>query len=67
MTELQSEFLYEVYIDLDKPIELGITPRGNRQIYYIKGGSLKGPNFKGVIIPEETFNLRVYLMKIHTL
>ncbi len=51
MAELQSEFLCEVHVDLDKPIELGITPRGNRQIYYIKGGSLKGPNLKGVVLP----------------
>jgi len=51
MTELKSEFLYEAYVDLDKPIELGITPQGNRQIYYFKGGSLKGPNIKGVVIP----------------
>jgi len=51
MTELQSEFLYEVYADLDKPIDLGITPRGNRQIYYIKGGSFKGPDIKGVVLP----------------
>ncbi len=61
MVELQSEFLYEVHINLDKPIELGITPRGNWQIYYTKGDSLKGPNFKGVVIPGETSNLRVYL------
>jgi hypothetical protein len=51
MRELQSEFLYEVYADLDKPIDLGITPRGNRQIYYIKGGSFKGPNIKGDVLP----------------
>ncbi len=51
MTELKSEFLCDVYADLDKPIELGITPRGNRQIYYIKGGSVKGPDIKGVILP----------------
>ncbi len=61
MAELQSEFLYEVHIDLDKPIELGITPRGNRQIHCIKGDSLRGPNFKGVVIPGETFNLRLSL------
>ncbi len=51
MTELQSEFLYELYVDLDKPIELGVTPRGNRQIYYINGGSFEGPKIKGVVLP----------------
>ncbi len=61
MAELQSELLCEVHVDLNKPIELGITPRGNRQIYYTKGDSLKGPSLKGVVIPGETSNLRVYL------
>ncbi len=58
MAELQSEFLYEVHIDPDKPIELGITPRCNRQIYYIKGGSLKGPSLKGVAIPGGDLQLK---------
>jgi hypothetical protein len=51
MTEFQYEFLYEVYADLEKPIGLGITPRGNREIYYVKCGSFKGPKLEGVVLP----------------
>ncbi len=58
MAELQSEFLHEVHVDLNKPIELGITPRGNRQIYYTKGDSLKGPSLKDIVIPGGDLRLK---------
>jgi len=49
-SELKYEFLYEIEATLDKPIELGKTPLGNRIIHPVTGGSFKGPKIKGEVL-----------------
>ncbi|UCH50768.1 MAG: DUF3237 domain-containing protein [Chloroflexota bacterium] len=53
MEDLKTEFLSDVAVNVDwkEIMDLGATPRGNRQITYIKGGTFKGPKVKGVVLP----------------
>ncbi len=51
MTDLQTEFLVEVSVDLEEPQNVGATPHGNRQIYGVKGGTFEGPKLKGEVLP----------------
>src|SRR3990172_7009050 len=51
MTDLKAEFLFEVSVDLEAPQSVGATPHGNRQIYYVKGGTFEGPKAKGQVLP----------------
>ncbi len=48
---LRSEFLFEVRAELEKPEQIGDTPHGDRQIYYLKGGEFEGPKLKGRVRP----------------
>jgi len=47
--ELQYEFLMEVEATLDKPIEIGNTPNGERTIFPFSKGSFIGPKIEGAI------------------
>ena len=53
MTDLKTEFLFDIKADLDRPgiINIGTTPHGNRRIIYVTGGSLEGPNIKATVLP----------------
>ena len=51
MAELRTELLYEVSVDLETPQNVGATPHGNRQIFYVKGGTFEGPKLKGEVLP----------------
>jgi hypothetical protein len=51
MTPLRTELLYEVSVDLEQPQNVGATPHGNRQIFYVKGGTFEGPKLKGEVLP----------------
>jgi hypothetical protein len=51
VAELKTEFLYEVSVDLEMPQNVGATPHGNRQIFYVKGGTFEGPKLKGEVLP----------------
>ena len=53
MSDLKSEFLFDMVIDLDIPgvIDVGDTPQGQRKIVYLKGGTIEGPRIKGVLLP----------------
>jgi len=53
MSDLKTEFLCDVvaYADWGEVIDLGVTPHGNRQVIYIKGGAFEGPKIKGVVLP----------------
>lgn len=48
---LQMQFAFKAEITLDKPMELGNTPHGNRRIIPITGGSFEGLLLKGTIVP----------------
>ncbi len=51
LSELKTEFLCEVSVDLEEAQPIGLTPHGNRQIVYVKGGTVEGPKIKGELLP----------------
>ena len=51
LSELKTEFLFEFSVDLEEAQPIGLTPHGNRQIVYVKGGTVEGPKIKGVVLP----------------
>ncbi|MBW2142506.1 MAG: DUF3237 domain-containing protein, partial [Deltaproteobacteria bacterium] len=51
MSDLKTEFLGEIYADLEEPLAVGATPHGTRMIYNIKGGTVKGPKINAEILP----------------
>jgi len=51
LSELKTEFLCEISVDLEEAQPIGLTPRGNRQIVYVKGGTVEGPKIKGELLP----------------
>ncbi|UZO79570.1 DUF3237 domain-containing protein [Aquimarina sp. ERC-38] len=52
MSDLKSEFLFEITALLDKPIEIGESPLGKRLIYPVVGGTFDGPDLKGKVLPN---------------
>lgn len=44
------EFICELKVTIDSPIHLGQTPKGERVIIPISGGSFEGPNMKGEVL-----------------
>jgi hypothetical protein len=51
MADLKTELLGEVSVDLEPPQNIGATPHGNRQIFYVKGGTFEGPKIKAEVLP----------------
>ena len=51
MAELKTELLCALKINVGKTQNLGETPRGNRRIVPVTGGSFTGPKLKGDILP----------------
>ena len=53
MTELKSEFLFEMTAGLGQPetVDVGTTPHGTRRIVYVTGGTIDGPKIKGTVLP----------------
>ena len=53
MSDLKTEFLCTVTANVDwrQVIDVGVTPRGIRQIIYIEGGKFEGPKLKGTVLP----------------
>lgn len=48
--ELSTEFLMEMRAELNMQI-IGDTPSGHRRIYHIMGGTVKGPDIEGEVLP----------------
>ena len=48
MLDLKYEFLSDVEVDLEEPIDVGSTPHGVRMIYNTKGGTVEGPKISGI-------------------
>lgn len=44
-------FLYTSRIEVDRPLEVGRGPRGQRRIIPIKGGVFSGPRLSGRVLP----------------
>jgi len=51
MSELKSEFLFEMTIEVGGMQELGATPFGGRRIAVVAGGAFEGPRLRGRVLP----------------
>jgi hypothetical protein len=51
MDEPRFEFLFDMKVDLEPPQMIGQTPQGNRQIFYVRSGTVEGPRIKGEVLP----------------
>jgi hypothetical protein len=52
MSQLQSEFLFQIDITIAPPQPLGATPFGDRRIVTVTGGSFEGPRLRGTVVPN---------------
>ncbi len=48
--DLQTEFLFEVKVDLHPPEVIGPGPLGTRAVYMVKGGTFEGPRVRGEVL-----------------
>ncbi|WP_342641142.1 DUF3237 domain-containing protein [Rhodoligotrophos ferricapiens] len=51
MESIETEFLFELRIDVNPPLSVGKTEAGDRQFVVIRGGRFEGPKLKGEILP----------------
>jgi hypothetical protein len=51
MSEIATQFLFEVTIDVASPLMVGETPSGDRRIVQITGGHFAGPRLSGTVLP----------------
>lgn len=51
MSDLKSEFLFDIVAGLDSMLEVGKTPYGQRMIAYVTEGVFKGPRLTGKVLP----------------
>ena len=47
-----TEFLFEARVKLSAPLDVGPGPEGHRVIFFVKGGTVKGPRLNGLVIPD---------------
>ena len=48
---LKTEFLCDIEAELSEPELIGDIPEGTRTTFYIKGGTIEGPNIRGKVRP----------------
>ena len=51
LTHLQSEFLFDLSLTLQAPLDIGLGPEGHRLIVMTSGGSFEGPRLSGTVLP----------------
>jgi len=51
VVDIEMKYLYEANVELDMPLDVGSTPRGNRRIVSVKGGTFEGPKLRGDVLP----------------
>ena len=51
MSELHSEFLFQMRIKLAPPMDVGPSPEGHRIIFMGQSGTVEGPRIKGEVLP----------------
>ena len=49
--KLQSEFVFEAHVTVDKPMVVGDGPHGLRRVVPISGGTVTGPKLTGTVVP----------------
>lgn len=47
---VETEFLFDLHVDLDPPQPIGAGPYGLRIIFPATGGTVEGPNINGVVL-----------------
>jgi hypothetical protein len=52
MSDIETEFLFEMKIDVAPLMEFGQTPVGQRRIAVLTGGSFEGPKIRGKVLPS---------------
>jgi len=50
MSELRSELLYRMRLEVDAPFDIGNGPRGQRLVIPFKGGTFEGPKLRGEVL-----------------
>ncbi len=48
---LTHEWLFDVRIDLEPPLDIGPTGAGRREIIYIRRGTIEGPHLQAEVLP----------------
>jgi hypothetical protein len=48
---LRTEFVFEAYVKVDKPLVVGQSAQGLRRIVPISGGTVRGPALTGSVVP----------------
>jgi hypothetical protein len=51
LSPLQSEFLFDLSLTLQAPLDIGAGPEGHRLIVMMSGGRLEGPRLSGTVLP----------------
>lgn len=52
MTDVRTEFLFQIDLTVTPPQSLGATPAGERRIVTVTGGTFEGPKLKGKVVPN---------------
>lgn len=52
MSQLRSQPLFNIQIDLHPLQEVGVTPLGQRRIAPVSGGTFEGERVRGVVLPQ---------------
>ncbi|MEA2913590.1 MAG: hypothetical protein QOJ15_5671 [Bradyrhizobium sp.] len=51
LSQLQSEFLFDLSLALQSPLDIGLGPEGHRLIIMTAGGHFQGPRLSGNVLP----------------
>ena len=51
MSDLKSEFLFEMKAEVAPALAVGATPSGDRRIIRATGGTFEGPRLRGTVVP----------------
>ena len=51
LSDLQSEFLFDLSLTLQAPLDIGLGPEGHRLIVMTSGGRFQGPRLSGTVLP----------------
>ena len=51
MSDLQSEFLFDLSLTLQSPLDIGLGPEGHRLIVMTSGGRFPGPRLSVTVLP----------------
>lgn len=47
----ETRFLFEMFAELQAPLDVGATPEGHRIVIITSGGTVSGPEIRGTVVP----------------